>query len=261
MRLTKMLTTAQAERCLASRVSWMWPAWRLPIVGTKTLSGSRPSRSRSAATELMMSIGIRAPAPAVLEAVLFAGEAAVLHRAHVALGRVRDAGCPVHEVLHEAGLLSRVDVEHVVQHQHLPGAGGAGADAYGRDAQAPRHLIGELCGDGLEHDHPGAGGLELESVVEQLFLGVLAPALHAVAAELVHRLRRQAEVAADRHAALGEEERRLRELRAAFDLDHLGARSHQFHRVAERLLRGFLERAERHVGDQKRPSAPARDAA
>src|SRR5204863_513123 len=55
IRLTNMLTTVHAARCFARRISWMWPAWRLPMVGTKTLSGSRCSRSRRSLTEVTMS--------------------------------------------------------------------------------------------------------------------------------------------------------------------------------------------------------------
>ena len=48
-------------------------------------------------------------------------------------------------------------------------------------------------GHGLEHDRERAGLLERERLVEDV-VGRLASALHAVAAEPVHRLRREADV-------------------------------------------------------------------
>ena len=64
----------------------------------------------------------------------------------------------------------------------------------------------------------------------------LAP-LHAKAADLVHRLRLQAEVRAHRDVVAGEELDDLDLARAAFELDHLRAAFlHQAHRVVERLL-------------------------
>src|SRR5258705_197430 len=47
--------------------------------------------------------------------------------------------------------------------------------------------------------------------------------------------------------------------RAAPELPHPGARRHELGPAAERLLRGFLVAAERHVGDEEAALAPARD--
>src|SRR5207249_1622228 len=101
-----------------------------------------------------------------------------------------DARSSLHEVPDEARLLSRKHVEHVVQDEHLAGAARAGADADGGDAQAPRDLLPELGRYRFEHDEARARRLELHGVPDELLLGVLALALHVVAAELVHRLRR-----------------------------------------------------------------------
>jgi hypothetical protein len=189
------------------------------------------------------------------------GKAAVPDGAHVTLCRVGDAGGSLHEIPHEARLLPRKHVEHVVQHQHLARAARARADADRRDAQALRDLLPELGRYRLEHQQSRARRLELHGVLDQLLLGVLALALHAVAAELVHRLRREAEMSAHRNAAPGEKSYRVGELRAAFELHHLGARRHQLGRAAKRLLRRFLVAAERHVGDEEAALAAARDAA
>ncbi len=148
-----------------------------------------------------------------------------------------------------------------MQHQHLAGAARAGADADGRDAQAPRDLLPEPGRYRFEHDEARARRLELHGVLDQLLLCVLALALHAVAAELVHRLRGEADVAAHRNAALGEKAHRFGDLGAALELHHLRAGRHQFGRAAERLLWRFLIAAERHVADEKTAFAAARDAA
>ena len=67
----------------------------------------------------------------------------------------------------------------------------------------------------------------------------------------MYRLGRQADVAAYRDAAVGEEAHRLGHVLAALDLDHLGAGGHQLHGVAEGQFRGFLVGAEGHVGDDQ----------
>src|SRR5215213_9934414 len=121
-----MLTTVHAARGLAIRINSMWPSCRLPIVGTKTLFGSRCSLSRSAAAEWMMSMGRR------LERVLGPRERTGFDFLHVKLDRALDRPGELHIVLHEPRLLPGKDVEHVVEHEHLPMAVTARADAYCR---------------------------------------------------------------------------------------------------------------------------------
>src|SRR5437867_6165073 len=148
-----------------------------------------------------------------------------------------------------------------MQHEHLAGAAGAGAYAYGGNAQPLSDQLAEAGRNRLEHQQLGPRRFELERVREQLLLRVLALALDTVAAELVHRLGRETEVTANRNAALREEAHRLREFRTALELHHLGAGRHQFGRAAECLLRRFLIASEGHVGDEETALAAARDAA
>jgi hypothetical protein len=61
-----------------------------------------------------------------------------------------------------------VDAEQVVEHQHLAVGGRPGADPDHGDLH-PRHdQLGEVAGDGLEHDGEAAGLLERDRVVHHL---------------------------------------------------------------------------------------------
>src|SRR5688572_9673919 len=100
-----MLTTVHAARGLAIRISSIWPSCRFPIVGTKTLFGSRCRRSRSAATEWIKSISKR---------MLRSRKSLRLHFLHVELDRTLDRSRDAHVVLDELRFLARVDVEHIV---------------------------------------------------------------------------------------------------------------------------------------------------
>jgi hypothetical protein len=76
---------------------------------------------------------------------------------------------------------------------------------------------------------------------------VAFPRLGAIAGG-VHRLGQQAEVAAYRDAALGEEAHRFHHDRAAFQLDHVGAGGHEPGSGIEGLFRVFLIAAEGQIG-------------
>ena len=65
---------------------------------------------------------------------------------------------------------------------------------------------------------------------------VVGLALHPVAAELVNRLRDQADVAADRNAALDQEAHGAGHDLPAFELDHLRTGRHQARGIGERLF-------------------------
>jgi hypothetical protein len=95
------------------------------------------------------------------------------------------------------------------------------------------------------------GILQGQRVVLQALRSGFTLALHLVTAEDVYRLRRQADVAADRDAALDEEFDGRCHFAAAFELDHLGTGRHQRDGVAEGLFRRFLIAAEGHVGDDE----------
>src|SRR5574343_612580 len=156
----------------------MWPACRLPMVGTKT-TRPRPlsAERRSAMLEWICM--------AVLSgiSVFGAGIAAILYGGDGAGGGVGNAGGAFHEVADELGLLARRDVESVVQHHDLAGAVLAGTDADGDDLQLRRDLGGEDGRDGFEDDHRRAGILQSLGVVLQTLRGGIALALDLVAAE------------------------------------------------------------------------------
>ena len=120
--------------------------------------------------------------------------------------------------------------------------------------------VGDAAGDHLEHQHGGAGLFERARFALQALDAVLGAALHLVAAELVHRLRRQADVRTDRHAAIDQKAHGLGHHLAAFELDHLRAGGQQARRVAQCLLGRFLEAAEGQVGNQEGAMHAARGA-
>jgi len=79
----------------------------------------------------------------------------------------------------------------------------------------------------LQHQHGGTGVLQFQRVLAQCLRRLVAPALHAVAAQRVHGLRRQAQVRAHGNAALDQKTHRGRRPAAAFQLDHVRAGLHQ----------------------------------
>jgi hypothetical protein len=130
---------------------------------------------------------------------------------------------------------------------------GAVARAYA-DGGAMRELLRERGrqrrGHHLQHHHGGAGVLQLARVARHRGSGFVALALHAVAAQRVHGLRRQAQVGADGNAALDQEAHGLGRPAAAFELDHVGAGLHQHGGAAQRLLFRFVVTAEGQVANQ-----------
>ena len=143
----------------------------------------------------------------------------------------------MHEVFDELGFFAGEYVEHVVQHQHLARAIRACADADGGDAQGRGHAAAQRGGDGFEHHHARACFFDQLGVFQQTLGITLVAALHFVAAELMHALRRQPQMRAHRYAALHEIGNGVGDRLAAFQLHHLCARSHDFGRVAKSLRR------------------------
>src|SRR5471032_113825 len=91
--------------------------------------------------------------------------------------------------------------------------------------------------------------LQRERILDQLLGRVRGLALHTETAELVHRLRREPEMAAHRDTALDQEFGGRRERRATLELDHVRAGRHQLRGAAKSLLGIFLIAAERQVTD------------
>ena len=138
-----------------------------------------------------------------------------------------------------------------MQHQHLAGGVAAGADA---DGGAACELGSQAGGHGgrhhFKHQHGGACVLQLVRLPAQQRGGVVATALHAVAAQRVHGLRCQPQVGADRNPALDQKAHGLGGPTAAFELDHVRTGLHQHAGAAQGLFAGLLVGAEGQVADQ-----------
>src|SRR5437588_1026575 len=271
-----MLTTTRSFSTAAARTRLRWPAWRAPMVGTSpTESPSRrqpATRSRSSA--VVATTSGRLLATAVLD--LWVGLSDDLERARVAVLGVREnalghlrgiaAGSLDHllpEVrvgLDEARLAAGGQAQQVVDDEHLAVAARSGADPDGGDGQGRGDLAGERRGDTLEHDAERPRRFQLTGVLEDPGgdLGVLA--LDLEAAQPVHALRRQTDVAHDRDSGLGQPAGRLDRGRpAALQLHRVHPRLlEQAAAVVDRLLDRGLVGEEGQVTDQQGVARAAR---
>src|SRR5215203_2970557 len=134
--------------------------------------------------------------------MLRARELPRLYFFHVELDRTLDRARGTHVVLDELSLASGKYVEHIVQYQHLAMAVHARADADRRSAHRLGNALRERSGNRFEHDHAGAGFFQQLRLFEKPVGRAVFLALDAIAAKLMHRLRRETEVAADGNAAL-----------------------------------------------------------
>src|SRR6266545_3284184 len=92
------------------------------------------------------------------------------------------------------GVEIRIDAEQVVEHLDLPIAVGAGADADSWNLEALADGCRDLARDQFEHNRERACLLDRDRVVDELARSFGCTALYAVATELIHRLRGQADV-------------------------------------------------------------------
>ena len=99
--------------------------------------------------------------------------------------------------------------------------------------------------------HGGTSLLKRQRISQHNASGILALALHPIAAQLMHRLRCQTNMCAHRNAPLGEKAYGLGHIGAALNLHHLRASGHQFGGIMQRLLWAFLIRAKRHISDEE----------
>jgi hypothetical protein len=102
-----------------------------------------------------------------------------------------------------------------VEHEHLPVALRAGADADGRDRHRLADARGHRGRHEFEHHGERPGLLEPARLVDEARRAGLVAPLHAEAAEQVDRLRREAEVAHDGDAGAAERAHRCRRSRAS----------------------------------------------
>src|SRR4051812_39926625 len=110
-----MLATKRLPCLRAASMRLTCPACRLPMVGTNTTRSpaacQRATWSRTAAIVVAVIMGSRRASS--MEFVLRSGVRLVLHGFHVTLERVDVGARSLHEILHEARLAARGDVEHV----------------------------------------------------------------------------------------------------------------------------------------------------
>lgn len=165
------------------------------------------------------------------------GEVDGFHVIDVLADGVVDHGAEVGVAAEELRREALVDAEHVLEHQHLAVDARAGTDADNGYRDLGSNAGGERRGYLLEYEREAADFLEHLGVGDELFgLGLFLGA-HGVGAELVDRLRRQAQVA--HHGDAGGEDAldRFADLGAAFDLDGFGA---AFLHDADGRAEGFL---------------------
>ena len=153
-------------------------------------------------------------------------------------------------------------VEQVAEDEHLAVAVRPGADPDRRDRELPRHGARQLHRDALEDERVAAGALEGSRVVQELLRAIRVPPLHDVAAEPVHGLRREAEVAHHRHARADDPSDDVREVGAALELHRLDAAlGDEPDGGAHRVVGARLVAAEREVADGVRAAVAAGEAA
>src|SRR5712671_2668201 len=177
----------------AARISEAWPSCRYPMVGTRASGPSRraswQARRKSCAVRTSGSTWSLAPGDGVqldrggyrarllrAERMLGGGEGAAADLLAIAGRRVADHLREVRILLHELRRELRVHAEQVVDHQHLPVALQAGADADGGDADAAGDLRAQLRGNRLEDQRVAARLLQLSRVGQEARRLVLAPA-------------------------------------------------------------------------------------
>src|SRR5262245_57044285 len=166
-----MLTMTRSAVRLARRTSDRCPSWSAPIVGTNASVSPRArsldTAARSWTSERTRGMRVRARAgrPFTLSrsrsvALGIRGEAPRLDVGHVARERVARGGTQLGVAADELRLVTEVEPEQVVRHQHLAVALDAGADADRRDRELARDRGAQACRDALQHEREAAGAFE-----------------------------------------------------------------------------------------------------
>src|SRR5947207_4342538 len=123
-------------------------------------------------------------------------ETAVLDCPDVGRDGALDVAAAGHEVAHEARRLARIDREHIVQNEYLATAPGPGTDADGRRRDLRGELGSQRRGDHFKHEQIDAGCSQSLRILAHRARRRVGLALRLVAAESVHGLRLEPEVAA-----------------------------------------------------------------
>src|SRR5258705_8319212 len=149
-----------------------------------------------------------------------------------------------------------------MDHEHLPIAVSAGAEADRRDRQTLSDLLGQFERHSLQNDGKRAGFFDRERIAQHPLTSLLFPALNLIATELMHRLRCQPDVAHYRNAGFYNRIDGVAHRDPTLELDGLGTcLFEKSSGILQRLFPARLIRKKRHVADQQRAFAPARDQA
>ena len=154
---------------------------------------------------------------------------------------------------------TRQHAQQVVNHQHLAVAARPGPDTDRGHAHRGGDPRGQIRWNGLEHQAEDTRLHDRLRVLEETIGLFRRPALHAVAAQRQHGLRRQAEMPHHRDLGVGQCVQHVHALAAALDLHRVGAGvPHEASRVPDRLPGAEVIRQPGHVGHQQRltPAAP-----
>ena len=191
-------------------------------------------------------------------------ECALFHFAHVRVCRRGGIIPQMRERLGEARRARLVEAEHVVHHEHLAVALGAGADADSRDCDARSYFARQRRRHALDHDRKCARGFERGGVLEQSLAasGSVArfAALHAMPAHPMDRLRRQPDMTHHGNIDRRDSRHRVRDRDSPFELHRFRpAFLDEAPGVTQRVFGTHLVREERHVGDDQRAAPRPRD--
>src|SRR5690606_5077525 len=129
---------------------WMWPACRLPMVGTTTMRWPSRRKASSVWRKPAMSVMCFIWRYRSVETVFRGREAAILYFAHEGTHRPLDAIVRISQkVLHELGF-DRGNPEYVVQDKDLGIGVGTGSDTDHRNRQGFSNRFRQRAGDALQ---------------------------------------------------------------------------------------------------------------
>ena len=153
----------------------------------------------------------------------------------------------------ELGLEAGVEAQHIMQDEHLSVGGVAGSDADGRRRNSLGHFGSQRSRNLLQHDAKTARLVQQFGVLEKFVgLGILLGS-QAVSSELIHRLRCQAQVSADRDSRLDHMTDSRQHFLAALQFDSICSTLFQNpHGIAHRLFLADLITAEGHIHNDQR---------
>lgn len=179
--------------------------------------------------------------------------AAVLDGLNIGLDRGKRRIVPLLKVLHETWRAPRSDIEDVIKDENLPIDIRARSDSDDRNLQRLRRREPNFIRNALQQHNIRSCILQSPGRVHHDPCLIRFPPLHPKSANLVDRLRLEAQVRANRNVVPGQVFDDLDLIFSTFELDHHGATLlHQADGVIERLF-GRPVTHKRHIGDEKCP--------